>query len=209
MSEVGVLDKAMAIVDVVEFQPMTASAIARRLGTSVSTTHRLASSMVTHGLLQRDGAGVYSLGLRFDSGRLALAARPLLTALRDKTAETTQFWVRRGDLRLCLESVETPHELRVTLATGTTLPLSDGGSAARVLLGETRRPGAEDLPWIESISQRTVGVCSVSAPVDVDGRIIGAICLAAPVPRVATTLGEEWGRTLAAAARALGERLAL
>ena len=42
-------------------------------------------------------------------------------------------WVRRGEHRLCLASVDSPAELRASVPVGTLLPLTAGGSAARVL----------------------------------------------------------------------------
>ena len=209
VAEVGVLDKAMAIVDIVELRAMTVSEIARRLDSNLSTTHRLASSMVTHGLLQRDESGRYSPGWRFDTSKLVLASRPFLERLRDQTTETTQLWLKRGDLRVCLASAETVHELRVTRPPGTVLPLAEGGSAARVLEGEIGTADADGPQWIESISQRTAGISSISAPITNGDQILGAICIVVPLPRVSTTLGDQWGPQLTQTVRRISELLRL
>lgn len=198
---VGVLDKSMSIVDAVELAPMTASEIAQKLGVNLSTTHRLAMALVEHGLLSRDRDARFSPGIRFDSSRLAVASRPILARLRDRTSETAQLWARRGSSRVCIESAEAPHELRVTLPSGWVLPLAEGGSAGRVLSGEpTRDSGEASAGWIESVSQRTVGIASVSAPVHVGDEVLAAICLVAPLPRVASSPGEQWGALVSAAA---------
>ncbi|WP_279580258.1 helix-turn-helix domain-containing protein [Fodinicola feengrottensis] len=73
---VGVLDKGVAILDVVERRPVGASELARAIGLSVSTAHRLANAMVTHGLLTRDESGVYRMGSRFVTSALVELSRP-------------------------------------------------------------------------------------------------------------------------------------
>jgi DNA-binding IclR family transcriptional regulator len=150
----------------------------------VPTAHRLAAGMVAHGLLRRDAEGRHHLGQRFASSRLADVATPVLEWLVRETGESAQLWVRRGDQRLCLASAESESELRAVLPPGSVLPLSDGGSAAMVL-------EADDQPeperrWIESVSQRTPGLGSVSAAVRAHGEIVAAVCVAAPLPRVET-----------------------
>jgi DNA-binding IclR family transcriptional regulator len=179
---VGVLDRVVAILDAVERRPMGSSELARHLGLSVPTAHRLAAGMVAHGLLRRDAEGRHHLGQRFASSRLADIAVPVLEWLLRETGESAQLWVRRGDQRLCLVSVESDAELRATLPAGAVLPLSDGGSAAIVLAADG--PPEPERPWYESVSQRTPGLGSVSAPVRAHGEIVAAVCVAAPLARV-------------------------
>jgi DNA-binding IclR family transcriptional regulator len=61
---VGVLDKGMALIDVVERQSTTISDLTREVGANLSTTHRLAAALTAHGLLRRDADGVLHLGQR-------------------------------------------------------------------------------------------------------------------------------------------------
>jgi hypothetical protein len=129
---VGVLDRVVAVLDAVETRRMTASELARHLGLSVPTAHRLVGSMMTHGLLSRDHDGRLQLGPRFAVPYLEHVAGSVLTELQQQTGETAQIWVRRGDHRLCLASADSPAELRATVPVGTLLPLAAGGSAARV-----------------------------------------------------------------------------
>ena len=153
---VGVLDRVVAVLDAVETRRMTASELARHLGLSVPTAHRLVGSMMAHGLLGRDADGRLRLGHRFAVPYLEHVAASVLTDLQQQTRETAQIWVRRGEHRLCLASVDSPEELRASVPVGTLLPLTAGGSAARILTEPVAR-------WVESISQRTPGLCSVSA----------------------------------------------
>lgn len=199
---VGVLDRAVAILDAVERAPMGASELARHLGLAVPTTHRLAAAMVEHGLLRRDADGRHRTGWRFTSSTLATTAGPLVEGLCRETGETAQVWVRRGEQRLCLISAESEAELRASLPVGSVLPLSAGGSAAHVLTGtapqDTARP---EHRWFESVSQRTPGLCSVSAAVRLRGEVIAAVGVSAPVSRVHRDgPGAEFGSAVVATA---------
>ena len=136
-------------------------------GSPRATAHRLATALEMHGLLRRDDDGRFELGPHLvtlgqaAAGRFALiaAATPVLRALRDATGESVQLFVREGDARRCVISLESPHGLRWIVPEGSLLPL-DLGSSGRVLLGDTAEAG-----WVESIGEREPGVASVSAPV--------------------------------------------
>jgi DNA-binding IclR family transcriptional regulator len=199
---VGVLDRVVAVLDAVETRRLTASELARHLGLSVPTAHRLVGSMMVHGLLGRDGDGRLRLGHRFAVPYLEHVAESVLTDLQRQTGETAQIWVRRGDHRLCLAGVDSPAELRASVPVGTLLPLTAGGSAARVLTEPVPR-------WVESISQRTPGLCSVSAGIRrPDGETVAAVCVAAPVARVGDEgPGARYGDALLAAAARLSDAL--
>jgi DNA-binding IclR family transcriptional regulator len=194
---VGVLDKGVAILDVVERSPAGASELARETGLSVSTAHRLANALVAHGLLRRDPDGRFRLGPRFATSVLTEVALPVLADLRDRTGESAQLWVRRGEHRLCVAAVDSTAELRAALAVGTLLPLPLG-SAATALLGETDvgRRG-----WVESVAERAPGVGSVSAPVRLHGEVAAAVCLSGPLHRLGRRPGERYGQAVVGAAR--------
>jgi DNA-binding IclR family transcriptional regulator len=190
------------VLDAVETRRMTASELARHLGLSVPTAHRLVGSMMAHGLLGRDADGRLRLGHRFAVPYLEHVAGSVLAELQQQTGETAQIWVRRGEHRLCLASVDSPAELRASVPVGTLLPLTAGGSAARVLT----EPVAS---WVESISQRTPGLCSVSAGIRrPGGETVAAVCVAAPVVRVGEAgPGALYGDALLAAAARLSDAL--
>ena len=207
---VGVLDRVVAILDAVQRTPMGSSELARHLGLSVPTTHRLAAAMVTHGLLRRGPDGRLRPGQRFESSSLVQAAGPVLEDLRRETGETAQLWVRRADQRLCLVSVESDAELRASVPVGTLLPLSDQGSAARVLVAgdDPLDPAHPRRQWFESVSQRTPGLGSVSAPVRLSGEVAGAVCLSAPLSRLQPTgPGAQFGDLVVTAAGRIEELL--
>lgn len=205
---VGVLDRVVAILDAVERTPMGASELARHLGLSVPTAHRLVSGMVQHGLLRRDAEGRHHIGRRFASSALAAASAPVLDELRHATGETAQLWVVRGVDRLCLVSAESDEELRATVPTGTLLALSAKGSAARVLTTVPPDSAHPQRRWFESVSDRTPGLCSVSAGVRNGDEVIAAVCVSAPISRVqADGPGAQYGDLVVAAADQLESAL--
>jgi DNA-binding IclR family transcriptional regulator len=202
VSGVGVLDKAMAVLAAVHGGDRTLAAIVDTTGLSRATAHRLAVALEAHGLVRRDEAGRFSLGLRLIGlGHAAaeaipawLDARPELAWLRERTGESVQLYVRDGDARVCVESIESARELRTIVPVGARLPLS-AGSAGKVLLGEAAA-------WVASVGEREEGVASVSAPVhDVACRIVAAVSVSGPIQRLTRRPGAKYGEAVAAAAR--------
>ncbi|MFB0834576.1 IclR family transcriptional regulator [Arthrobacter halodurans] len=201
------LERTAAILDAVGPASVTASELARRTGLSVSTTHRLALSMVEYGFLRRADSGSFRLGHRFVRTTLESSALPVLEELRETTGETAQLWIRRGNERVCVLSADSRHELRATLPPGSRLQLP-AGSSGRLLAGE---PDAlrelETGGWVESVGMRTPGLGSVSAPVRTQGNIVAAICLAMPLARVAHSPGADFGDAVLRAAQRVGDEL--
>ncbi len=199
---VGVLDKGVALLDVVERQPMTVSELSRELGMTLTTCHRLTTALTSHRLLRRDDEGRFHLGHRFTTSSLVEVGTPVLRQLRDETGETVQLWVRRGDARLVVLSVDSELELRAALPVGSQVPLSDGGSAALVLLAARPAQGhAAASTWAESVATRTPGLGSVSAPVHQHGDVLAAVCLVAPLARLRQSPGADYGDRVLDAAR--------
>jgi DNA-binding IclR family transcriptional regulator len=211
---VGVLDKSMAVLDAVEARPRSLSDLVEATGLSRATAHRLAVALEEHGLLRRDDDGRFCLGVRLVAlGRaaaqaipLAAAAGPALAALRDETGESSQLYVRDGDRRVCVASLESPHGLRTIVPMGASLPL-DRGSAGKVLTADAdmpveRRRGGRSVGWVESVGEREAGVASVSAPVhDAAGAVVAAVSVSGPVERTTRHPGRKYGAAVVAAAR--------
>ncbi|MDH3756189.1 MAG: helix-turn-helix domain-containing protein, partial [Acidimicrobiia bacterium] len=130
LSGVGVIDKAMLLISLIEQQPRSLAELVAASGQSRATTHRLATALETHGMLRRDADGRFTMGFRAISlGRAASAAVPLaelagpaLVALRDATGESVQLYVRHGGTRVCIASLESAHGLRTIVPTGAVLP---------------------------------------------------------------------------------------
>jgi DNA-binding IclR family transcriptional regulator len=210
LSGVGVLDKAVAVLDALGRGPVTLAALAAATGLPRATAHRLAVALEAHGLVRRDGDGRFALGLRLvalgrsaaDGFPLAEAARPALERLRDDTGESVQLYVREGDGRRCVVSLQSPHGLRWIVAEGALLPLGVG-SAGRVLMGGA---GARRR-WVESVEEREPGVCSVSSPVRAADAVVGAVSVSGPVERLGRSPGRRYGPAVATAAEEIGRAL--
>ena len=182
-SGVGVLDKAVVILSFLsEWGPATLAEVVGGTGLPRPTAHRLLSALEAHRLVGRYG-GRYSLGVRLSlwgSGAAVgsfpiEAARPALAALRDETGESTQLYVREGDRRVCVASVERASGgLRDTVPVGAVLTL-DRGSGGKVLLAWTEdrerfsRVNVAELEeirhrgWAESVAEREAEPVGVAA----------------------------------------------
>ena len=136
--------------------------------------------------------------------------RSTLERLRDEVGESVQLYVREGEARRCLVSLESPHGLRWIVPEGALFPL-DRGSAGTVLSGTVAKAtvakatmtkaATAKAAWVESIEARERGVCSVSAPVTgPGGRVLAAVSVSGPVERLGRTPGRRHGRAVADAA---------
>jgi DNA-binding IclR family transcriptional regulator len=223
-SGVGVLDKAVGILSYLsEGGPASLAGVVEGTGLPRPTAHRLLSALEAHHLVARAG-GRYSLGSRllgWGSRAVGIgvveAARPALAALRDETGESTQLYVREGDRRVCILSVERATGLKTTVALGAILPL-ERGSAGKVLLAwgedDSAKVEAGELDeirsrgWVESVAEREAGVASVSAPVFGPGGVLrAAVCASGPISRLGEHPGERLAEKVVAAAREIERAL--
>ncbi|HEY3716803.1 MAG TPA: IclR family transcriptional regulator [Jatrophihabitantaceae bacterium] len=231
-SGIGVLDKAVGILDAIAASPATLAELVEVTGLPRATTHRLAVALEVHRLLSRDLDGRFVLGPRLGELAAALpdplvsAASPVLAWVRDETGESAQLYRRDGDVRVCIAAAERVSGLRTTVPLGARLPLT-AGSGAQVLcawldatalsdvlpraefgervLTDVRRRG-----WAQSVAQREAGVASVSAPVrsPLSGDVIAAVSISGPIERLGRTPGQRYAPILVAGARRLTAALA-
>ena len=221
------MDKAVAILSfLAEGGSASLAQVVEGTGLPRPTVYRLLSALEAHHLVAR-GDGRYSLGVRLLGWGnravgldLAEAARPVLATLANETGESTQLYVREGNRRVCVASVERAGGgLRDTVPVGAVLPLGRG-SGGKVLLawaedgerlsgmdpaelGGIRRRG-----WAESVAEREAGVGSVSAPVfGPDGRLRAAVCASGPISRLGQHPGGRLAGRVVAAAREIEEAL--
>lgn len=187
------------------------------------TAHRLLSALEVHHLVSRREDGRYALGLRLlgwgnrvAGTDLVESARPALARLRDETGESTQLYVREGESRVCVVSMERAAGLRDSVPVGAVLPLGLG-SAGKALLAWSKESsrldpaeldGIRDRGWAESVAEREAGVASVSAPVfGPDGRLGAAVCASGPISRLGDRPGERLGGSVLATAREIERAL--
>lgn len=238
----GVLDKAVAVLDAVEAGGRTYTALVQATGFPRPTVHRLIKDLERLGFLIRVGSVGYMLGPRLlqlaGTAKQGLPlrdlARPVLEHLAAGTGESTQLYVRSGNDRVCIDSVQSSSELRTIVEIGARLPLT-AGSAGKVfltrlpaheidrLLAKTkplteRTPTADQLRtqiitasrrgWAESSGEREAGVASVSAPVfGPRGELLAAVSVSGPQRRMGPRPGKHYAAAVTAAARDLERAL--
>ena len=212
ISGVGVVDKVVAVLRALEANgPLSLVELQDATGMPRATAHRLASALEDHGLVRRETNGKFALGMGLVSmGKAASSAlplteiaRPVLDALRTATGESVQLYMREGEGRRCVVSLESPHGLRWIVPEGSLLPLN-AGSAGHVLAGER----VDKRGWIQSIGEREAGVASVSAPVvNAQGMVVAAISGGGPIERLSRKPGERHGAAVVGAAKDLAKLL--
>jgi DNA-binding IclR family transcriptional regulator len=229
-SGIGVLDKAMAVLQAVAKEPCGLAELCTKTGLPRATAHRLAVGLEVHRLLRRGSDGRWRPGAALAelaggaTDPLLDAANAVLPRLRDITGESVQLYRRDGMHRICVSAAEPPSGLRDTVPVGARLPMT-AGSGAKVLaawadpgtqrallndavfgeraLLEVRRRG-----WAQSVAEREPGVASVSAPVrDGAGNVVAAVSVSGPIDRMGRRPGSRWAADLLAAADALHNRL--
>ncbi len=229
LSGVGVLDKSVAVLAALsEHGPLSLAELVTATGLARPTAHRLAVALEAHGMVGRDDAGRFRLGLRLlawgtqanEASGVVEVARPVLDGLRDVTGESTQLYVREDGNRVCVASAERPSGLRDTVPVGAVLPVNRG-SGGKVLLAWGDGPTGPSMTraeaaairargWVASVGEREAGVASVSAPVlDASHRLLGAISVSGPLDRFGPEPGSKFATAVVAAARELERRAGL
>jgi DNA-binding IclR family transcriptional regulator len=152
----AVLDRALVIIEA--FRPdddlLSLAQLVSRSGLAKSTAYRLADSLCTHGLLEREGLK-YRLGLRlFSLGQSVPAYRhlrnvalPFLEELHESTKSIVHLAVLESDSLLVLDRVGVPkseHPFARNTGVGDRLP-AHSTAAGKVLLAYDRTGAVERL----------------------------------------------------------------
>lgn len=230
-SGVGVLDKAVSVLDALEAGPASLAMLVDATGLARPTAHRLAVALEQHRLVSRDTRGRFVLGSRLaelasaaGEDRMLAVSGPVLARLRDATGESAQLYRRRGESRICVAASERASGLRDTVPVGAALPMT-AGSAAHVLLAwedpdkvhrvlrdaqftaatlsAVRRRG-----WAYSAAERESGVASLSAPVrGHNGRVVAAVSISGPVERLGRSPGRVYAQPVLEASESITTEL--
>ncbi|MCA0425092.1 MAG: IclR family transcriptional regulator [Proteobacteria bacterium] len=197
VSGVAAVDRAFAILAAFRRgdRSLELTELAARTGLVKSTIMRLAVSLENLGLLARQPDGAYRLGhetLRLGSvyqSSLDLEdhVMPVLEKLVEATEESASFYVRRGNQRLCLFRVDSPHRLRLVVLAGEMRPM-DQSAIAQVLrgFGTTSTVDPEGrMPPLYTSGATDPHTAAMAMPVfGADRRQVGALALSGPVARL-------------------------
>lgn len=208
---VAAADRALAVLSAFRKgdQVLSLAELAARTGLVKSTIMRLAISLEAHGFLARTADGAYRLDaevLRLGSiytasFGLETVVPPVLEGLVASTGESAAFYVRRGEQRLCLYRVDSPHLLRLHVRVGDALPI-DNSAIAQVLRGT-----AAALPVV-TMGATDPHTGSMAMPVFGAGdTLVGALAISAPVIRWSEEKVAAAKPLLMDAARGLSRRL--
>ncbi len=245
-----VLERTFGILEVfTEARPeWSTTEIARALGLPVPTVHRILAALKRLGYVSqheetrrfRLGLAALSLGER---ARAIADLRPValvpLRRLSDATGETALLTVLtpERDRSVCLERVETPQPLRLSVQPGRQLPLHAGASQKALLAfmpeEEIERQISQPLErfcqstitdprvlrrelkairargWASSYEETNVGVWGIAVPVLSDTDVVCAVGIAGPSPRLSVDRVREDVGLVHAAAAAIGRALGL
>ncbi|MCF8092893.1 MAG: IclR family transcriptional regulator [Desulfotignum sp.] len=215
------IEKAMEIL--LKFQDVKASWGIRELSTelefSPATVQRILSVLKTYGFVRQDDRTrqyfVGNIFYRFlenlnHANNLPGIGRQFMEKVAIKTRETVYLNIIQGNLRICIDTIESPKALKAGMPIGNQSPLYAGASAKCLLAFSSAafqkeyfdavapRPLtdativdpnalAAELAKIQvrgyavSLGERTPGLGSVSAPVfDYKGEILASLSLAVP-----------------------------
>jgi DNA-binding IclR family transcriptional regulator len=190
--------------------------LGERLGLKKSTVHRLLQALTGRGLVARSASrGGYTLGYRVlalaqavqGEATLRQICRAPMEWLRTVTQETISLYVVAGDVRMCLDELESPQMLRMAAGVGRCFPLHRGAASKALLAdghasGEAWRrataaltPGEGEWLLREAEQLRTLGYArsrgetvpgsaSIAAPIrGPDGTVLAAISVGGPATR--------------------------
>lgn len=184
--------------------------ICEKIKLSPSTTSRLLTTLVEENYLRKDISKRYSIGskiikfadLVINEPSLHTKAVPVLENLRDMFDETVSMYIPQGDMRVCIEALDSNNSLKRSVPIGETLPLSRGAMGSVLLAWLPYVKRKEIIDKNPHLSERFLsqirkdgycindglqekGVFSISAPIfNVRGQNIAAIAISAPSFRV-------------------------
>jgi len=221
---VGAVDRAFSILEAFQTgeTSLPLQVLADRTGLNKSTIIRLISSLEKASVVVRRGKGEYALGpalLRYGSLyqtslQLSDHVVPVLNDLMQKTGQTSAFFVRDGNSRVCLHMAESYSVLRSHLRVGSVQPILPSGSG-QILLAYSSDPGQEiDAEAVRrklvvlNKGQRHPEISSLAAPVFANlNELVGAITVSGPTKDYSRKAVGDFKEALLAAAAKLSDRL--
>lgn len=140
--------------------------LAKTVGLSKATVHRVAQTLVSLGLLeQNEQTRAYRLGVRLlhlshvveSSLDIRREARSALRALREDTGETVYLMLRRESEAVCAERIEGWHPMRdLSTPPGSMVPLTVGASGSAILAALDAEEVSEALSGLDPSKEEAV-----------------------------------------------------
>jgi DNA-binding IclR family transcriptional regulator len=220
----GAVDRALAVLCAFsrEHPALGVTEISERLNLTKSTVHRLLQALLLRGLVAQDPhKRQYTLGYRVlalatavpGEATLRQICRQHMAWLQSVTGETIALYVVAGDVRLCLDEIESPHMLRMSAGIGRCFPLHRGAAskallaagpadaatwqrAVATLSAEEQALLAAEIDrlrsrgYADSAGETVPGAASVAAPIyGPNGAVAAALSVAGPASRFGEAVG--------------------
>jgi DNA-binding IclR family transcriptional regulator len=193
------VERALAILEAVARagEPVTLAELAGLTGLYKSTLLRIAASLERFGYLVRQEDGRFRLGPSLWAlssqyrHRLDIeeCVRPELRRLVEATQETASFYVREGDMRVCLYRLNSPRSMRHHLEEGIRFPLGQGASGRILSAYAARAPQGPEEAIVRrgfycSLGERDPHIAAIAVPVfDRENRLRGSIAVSGLITR--------------------------
>lgn len=142
-STIQSLDRAFDVLEALAAaRGMTLSEIARALGQSPATVHRILSTLEARGVVEADtetqawhvGAAAFRLGSAFlRRGSVLERSQPVMRSLTEETGETSNLGIERNGDVLFVAQVETQESIRAFFPPGTVSPMHASGIGKALL----------------------------------------------------------------------------
>jgi len=176
------------------------STLSRSLKVSKSTVHRLASTLLSEGLLEQDpvteryslGLGLFSMGALVRQ-RLSVTsvAKELLTDLRDEVRENVELAVLKGNTITYIYDFESPEAVRLRprlgmsmLAIDSVLGMAMAAFQSEEKIKELLNDGSKHRPsaaWRKELYKEIEQIRAKGFASEEENAKLGAVCVAAPV----------------------------
>jgi DNA-binding IclR family transcriptional regulator len=239
------VNDALSVLDMLaERGHVTVREVASELSRSRSGAYRVIRTLADRGWATHIGNGTYQLGpLAVAIGARALSTLPLaslaapwLRRVVDETGETATLSVLVGDHRVCIDQVESPRQIRMSVPRGTLLPLHAGASGRSILsafdaermaayLSRTRlsplTPSTLTDPdllmatlqqdairgFSVALAEREAEAFSVAAPISGPDGVIGSIAVSGPVSRFSAGDEDRYGELVRMASASISQQM--
>ncbi len=222
MAVVSSVERALSILQAFmgSESEVTLAMLAERTGLYKSTILRLAATLELSGFVVRKDNGAWRLGpmiprlaQRYQASfHLGEVIEPVLRRLVVETGESASFYVRDGEVRVCLYRVDSPKTVRDFAAVGDVLPLTVGANGA-VLQAFSGAKGRE----FEDVRRnyiaynfglRLPSAAGISCPVfAVNQRLVGSMSVSGPKERFTRSIARRFEVSLRRAAAGVTQAL--
>lgn len=223
---------------------LTVKDVATMLDCSRSSAYRVVRTLQDREWVSEARFGAYELGPRaavlgvraIHRVPLRRFALPWMTRLSTESQETVTLSLLVGDERVCIDQVESPRQIRMTVAVGQPYPLYAGASGKAILMAmdagaqhaylnkvqlhklapntilsrsKLARALAENAArgYVVSVAERDPEAFSVAAPVLDRAGVIGSIAVCGPASRFDEKTARALGRMTADAAAQISNAL--